>query len=555
MRILKVEFKNFASYGNKMHVLEFTKDSADFYQVLGNNGVGKTSLAKVMTYLCYGKVEGVNLKDLPNRVNKNLWGKIYLESKGNSIIIERGINPGVLGVSINGVDYDVAGKSNVQDYLESELFEIPYHVFKNIIILSINDFKSFITMSPHDKKQIVDKIFGFSIFNQMRDIVKSNRRQISELIKSYDSEIRTINESIKSIESKINSIEKINTQKSNDRIEKLRIKVDKLKINKDKLIEAKLKVKEKYEKFNQVLTTQKITETDLKYQILNLKKELDLYKNDKCPTCESPLTDEFHVHLKTEKEGQVKLLASNYKDIKIEIEATQQNINNLKSKTEEISEKTYEIENAIKIMFSEIQKLSSADNTDVAQFNTLVKEFNAKQEKKATSKMVAESDENYYSIIENLLGEDGIKNLAVKSILPSLNNNILIMSKEIGIPFNIKFDEKFNCLILHLGEDISPKTLSAGERKKIDFVIIMAMIKMIKMRFPSINILFLDEIFSSIDPDGVYHIISILSKMIKEIGLNAFVINHTVLPSEMFDKKIEISKSSGFSDFIIDKLD
>jgi DNA repair exonuclease SbcCD ATPase subunit len=152
------------------------------------------------------------------------------------------------------------------------------------------------------------------------------------------------------------------------------------------------------------------------------------------------------------------------------------------------------------------------------------------------------------------MGDEGIKNLALRSILPSFNNHVMIMGKEMGIPFGIRFDDKFNCTLHHIGEEISPKTLSTGEKKKVDFVIIMALIKMIKMRFPSLNILFLDEIFSSIDADGVFHIINILHKTIQDIGLNTFVINHTVLPSEYFDKKLEITKGGGFSEFEIEKI-
>ena len=129
MRINKCEFKNFASYGNRVQTIEFDKEKSDLYLVLGGNGAGKSTLAKVITYLCYGKVEGANLRDLPNRVNGALWGKIWMESKGNQIEIERGINPGIFNVSINGTEYDVAGKANLQEFLETEIYEIPYHVF------------------------------------------------------------------------------------------------------------------------------------------------------------------------------------------------------------------------------------------------------------------------------------------------------------------------------------------------------------------------------------------------------------------------------------------
>ena len=53
---------------------------------------------------------------------------------------------------------------------------------------------------------------------------------------------------------------------------------------------------------------------------------------------------------------------------------------------------------------------------------------------------------------------------------------------------------------------------------------------------------------------AVYHIIEILHQIIAEIGINTFVINHTVLPSEYFDKKLEITKDAGFSEFTIEEI-
>ena len=128
MKIKKVEFKNFASYGNRIQTIDFEEDKSNLFLVLGGNGAGKSTLAKVITYLCYGKVEGASLKDLPNRVNSALWGRIWLESKGISVEIERGINPSIFNVKINGEEYDVAGKVNLQDFLETEIYEIPYPV-------------------------------------------------------------------------------------------------------------------------------------------------------------------------------------------------------------------------------------------------------------------------------------------------------------------------------------------------------------------------------------------------------------------------------------------
>jgi DNA repair exonuclease SbcCD ATPase subunit len=100
---------------------------------------------------------------------------------------------------------------------------------------------------------------------------------------------------------------------------------------------------------------------------------------------------------------------------------------------------------------------------------------------------------------------------------------------------------------MSLGEEINPKTMSTGEKKRADFIIIIALIKIIKLRYPSLNLLFLDEIFSSVDLVGIHDIIAILKNSIKEIGLNAFVIHHAPLQEALFDKKMVVTKNNGFS--------
>jgi DNA repair exonuclease SbcCD ATPase subunit len=71
--------------------------------------------------------------------------------------------------------------------------------------------------------------------------------------------------------------------------------------------------------------------------------------------------------------------------------------------------------------------------------------------------------------------------------------------------------------------------------------------KLMKMKFSNINLLFLDEIFSSVDGEGVYAIVNILKELTREMGLNIFVINHAPMPHEIFDRKVEILKKNNFS--------
>tara|TARA_S200002703_G_C3800266_1_gene247273 strand:+ start:466 stop:2136 length:1671 start_codon:yes stop_codon:yes gene_type:complete len=555
MKINRVEFKNFASYGNRTQVIEFNKDKSDLYLVLGGNGAGKSTLAKVITYLCYGKVEGANLKDLPNRVNGALWGKIWMESKNNSIEIERGINPGIFNVKINGSEYDVAGKNNLQDFLETEIYEIPYHVFKNVIILSVNDFKSFITMSPYDKKRIIDKIFGFSIINEMAEAVKEQRRGIIDEIRTYEDEIRTLNDSIDSVLEKIEHFEKVSKDKDAEKIKALKENLVTLNGQRKKLLEITQLTKSKLEALDTDSRKKNNQKSTLNTKINTVKKELKLYENNTCPTCTAPLNSDFHLDIKKEKEEKLDSLFTEWNTIKEEAEQAETDLVDLRQKGRKIHVKIGQLETQMEGIKDKLIELADKDDSDSSShLKQLVKEFTDKKKGKNEGKLKSEGEDYYLTILENIMGEDGIKNLAVRSILPSFNNHILLMGREMGIPFGIRFNEKFYCSLHHLGSEISPKTLSTGEKKKVDFVIIMALMKMIKVRFPSLNILFLDEIFSSIDSDGVYHIINILHSTIQDIGLNTFVINHTVLPSEYFDKKIEITKDAGFSEFNIESI-
>jgi DNA repair exonuclease SbcCD ATPase subunit len=554
MRISRLEFKNFASYGNRVQVIDFDKEKSDLYLVLGSNGSGKSTLAKVITYMCYGRVDGSTLKDLPNRVNGSLWGKIFLESKGNQIVIERGVSPGVFKVSINGTDYDVAGKANLQEFLEGEIYEIPYHVFKNVIILSVNDFKSFISMSPYDKKQIIDRIFGFSVINQMRELVKIKRKLVTDEIRTLDDEIRTLDESIQSVLAKIKQYEEVTKERDANQISDLKSKIIKLNDTRKKLKEANDKTKIRIDESDVTYKSKSKKESDVLAQINEIKRGLKLYEKNTCPTCNSPLDSEFHQHIKNEKETSLEILTKDYNSIKLEVSDIEDKVKELREQSKQIHIKVGQLESQMTSLKEELVKLTEGDAESSSHFSELIDEFNKRKEEKDKGKLKSEGEDYYLSILESLMGDDGIKNLAVRSILPTFNNNVLIMAKEMGIPFSIKFDDKFNSTIHHLGQEISPKTLSTGERKKVDFVIIMALIKMIKIRFSSLNILFLDEIFSSVDASGVHHIIDILHNTIHEIGINTFVINHTVLPSEYFDKKIEITKDAGFSEFIISTI-
>ena len=206
----------------------------------------------------------------------------------------------------------------------------------------------------------------------------------------------------------------------------------------------------------------------------------------------------------------------------------------------------------------EIDKIDSSkvelNDDTLFSFESLISEFTEKKSTKEDERSKNLIEQNYLEIFENILSDEGIKSLALKNILPHFNSIISKLCVELNVPYNVKFNEKFDCIITAMSQEINVKSLSTGEKKKIDFAVIIALLKMIKLRFPTLNILFLDEIFSSIDMDGINNIIKVLRDNIKEMSINAFVINHSPLPGEYFDKYIEVYKEGGFSKLRIENI-
>ena len=556
MRIDYIEFKNFASYGNQKQRLDFDQDKSELFLTLGKNGDGKTTIANAIIYALYGKVEGVKLSDLPNRINKELEVKIGVQCGTMKLEIERGLMPTKFSVMINGVEFDKAGKKSVQDYLEEEVFGIPYHVFKNIIILSINDFKSFLTMSNTDKRQIIDRMFGFSILNDMQKQIKEERKQVKMDIDSYESELAQILESIKSVRGKLNTL--LEESSVNNKAQILELKeslvvlndsAKELGVNRAE-IETELGIKRtNYEEVRN-------SASGLKHEIDDLKKKLALYEAGQCPTCETHLDSAWHLEQKDSFIKSIEIETAKIKALKTEMDLITESATSLKTEKSTIESGITDIKYKMQSFKTELVKLKGTPNNDKFEhLKNLIEEFETKEATKSNKKDSLNAEYHFMEIIEQVLGEDGVKNLAVKTILPGLNSNIAAMASTMHLPFHIRFDEKFDCVINHLGEDINPMTLSTGERKKADFIIIIAIIKILKLRFPQLNLLFLDELLSSVDHDGVYNILKILSQVIKENKINTFVINHTVLPHEIFDKKIQIYRENGFSKFSIENIE
>jgi DNA repair exonuclease SbcCD ATPase subunit len=555
MKLTRVQWRNFASYGNKLQNLEFNENESNLFLVLGENGAGKSTISDVITFGIYGKIEGKKQKDIANRVNGNAWARIDFTQDSKEYAIERGLDPNVFSFYEDGVLYDKAGVKNVQEYLE-EIIGIPYYVFTNTLSLSINDFKSYLKMSPADKKGIFDKIFGLSYINEMRDKVKDD-------IKGYEKDSLYIGDEIKKFSQVLSQNEWELTRVSESNDDRQKVELESLQEDLKKFQDLKKlhdgRKKDFKIKYDQYIFKRKEIESDVATEDSNIRVctgKIDLYSKGKCPTCESPFDSEFHQNLKKDLEEQktkaqenAKVLAGKKKKLDEIEKILREENNDLQKKGGSIETKIEDIRRNIKnhqpILdqgLVSLQKIVENSRQDLSDANTRLDEV--------------AKNKNFLTMISNeILGENGMKKEAIRAIMPDLNKNISEFMVALNLhDYSVEFDEFFDAKIYHLGEEISVSTLSTGEMKKVDFVVLLSILKSMKSRFNSMNLLFLDEIFSSVDGDGVYCILGALRNICDQLGLNTFVINHAQMPTAIFDYCIKISKKSNFSEMEIEKV-
>lgn len=553
MKINRIEFKNFLSYGDTPTIIDFSNDS-QMIEVSGKSGAGKSTINLAILYALYGKSGDVSINDLPNRLNKKLYVKINFTVRGADIEIERGIKPNVFNVKINNEPFDKAGKKSVQEYLESEFYDIDYNIFRNTMILSVNNFKSFLTMSIADKRKIIDKMFGFYVYNEMltylrseRNLNKINFNVSNANIENIKNNITKTENLIKEIENELNLLEDDRDSEIKKSIENIKNQIKSENEAHKAIQEALTKLKKVYEKYNK-------ENNKLQISITSKINQLNLYNDNKCPTCECDLDSEFHNDRKHNIETEIE------KD-KLSIENIKNDIKKIQKKNEEVNSKYIESKSKLNSYKNEISRLeielkerkdSVKEDETLKKLKKIIIDSEKEMEVEIENYNRLLYNDNVFNHIDNILGENGVKKIALQRILPILNYNLNIILKELNMRFDVHFDDKFNCKVIDLGEEINPLTMSTGERKKVDFAIVLSIIKIIKLRWPELNLLFLDELLSSIDGAGIYDILKILKNFSKEYNFNTFVINHSELPLELFDQRFIIYKENSFSK--IDKI-
>lgn len=547
MKIKTLQWRNIGSFGNKIQTLNFS-DNGELWQLYGRVGHGKSTILSLPILAFYGKTKDIKVGDIANRINKSGWIKIEVENKNDVYVIERTFSPSGLSITKNGENIDRA--RDMQSIIDNEIVGLPYNIFTNILSLSLNNFKSFINMNPNDKRQIIDKIFSLEIINKIYEFIKKDLKELGTSVNALDMQIFSFEQTIKQSQIEIEKLKNSAKETSDEDIKKYQdaiLSIDDMIIkNKSSYNDHMVLIKDneaKLSNINNIIN-------GLKNDIKNINDKLKMFNNSKCPICGNDFdTDEFNeIKLQlnndlAEKEKQYSLYLDGFNKLNEYIKSLRNNVNVLSNNNTQLQINRNNALNQIKLLQSNISNDKQYD-----AINNII--INAEK-----SKAAIELDKKQYTnkinnlqILECIYNAEGIKKHIMDNYIPTLNSEIKQSLINLSFPYSLEFDSNFNAHLEYLGSEIPVSSLSTGETKKVDLAVLISMIKVIKRKYPQINLICLDETVSSIDQESCLDIIKLLKDVSNELSLNMLIVSHVQLPVEYFSKRIEVFKHLSFSD-------
>lgn len=523
MRVDKIEINNFKSIKNL--VIDF-KEISGLWKLGGNVGAGKTSIGEAILYGMFGEVKGKNNGDLVSWGEKSGSIKIWIESMGRNIYIERilklqGQTP--LNILVDSEPITFTNKRDAQQILENEYYDTSKMMIELLCIISFNNFKSLSSLNASDSKKFLDQVFGFSALTTYQDNIKTMKFEVQKNINNIyikkREKLAQINK-IKEMESKKIDVNIANENIYNNNIKKLREKNNEfLKQNTPQLESEKTYL-------NTILSEK----SSITIRGKQLAKDIQFIEKGICPTCGAKVDQSSLNELKTEKQE----LRDKYLDIITTEDVVKLKINNIENEIKNINIKT---QKKIAELEKELYKISLCkqnshiSNSEVDTLNSEVLELDNELEQ-------LDSEVRAWDDLLNILSND-VRTKIIKSFLPLLNSSILQYSQQLQQPYTIEFDRDFKCNLTLPGvNNIIPiSSLSTGQLKTVDISIILGTLKAI-INSIEFNICFLDELISNMDEELRSIICKVLKNNITK-NQSVFVISHMNIDESYFDGIVE----------------
>ena len=570
-----LQWDNCFSYGSG-NVLNLEENTVT--QIIGTNGMGKSSIPLIIEEALFNKnSKGIKKADIPNRYVNNGY-KIHLEFTKDdneySVTIDRKTSIKVSFLK-NGEDASSHTATNTFKTIQ-EIIGIDFKTFSQLVYQNTNASLQFLTATDTNRKKFLIDLLHLEEYVELFELFKNASRDLSVEISAIKSKIATIEKWLsdnklkdtiilpmlefqndtEELENDFRSLTKEieNISEKNKKISQNNQCITLLKkINIQEIQNIDVNSKESYDTLQSELGTLNGVVTGSRKMMKKLK---DL--EDKCPTCEQTVQEDFKQTLITEEAGKISFAQEKMSEITTRIEEIKRNNERFeyKNKMQREWEDLYRsIDRDLPVAILDkgvLEERLAGVRADLVSIKESVAET-AKENERRTKQntriqVIQEQTDEFLSELETAQKElnkidalfsnlevlkktfstNGLIAYKIENLVKELEELVNTYLAELSDGrFTLEFvvsNDKLNVQITDNGNIVDILALSSGELARVNTATLIAIRKLMSSISKSrINILFLDEVINVLDETGREKLVEVL---LGEENLNTYVVSH-----------------------------
>jgi len=589
----KLQWNNCFSYGEGNEIM---LDERTLTQILGTNGMGKSSIPLIIEEALYNKnSKGIKKADIPNRYVNNGYDIILdftRDADEYRITVNRKTNVKVK-FEKNGEDISSHTATNTYKSIQ-EVIGIDFKTFSQLVYQNTNASLQFLTATDTNRKKFLIELLSLEKYVELFELFKAAARDISLEVSALDSQVNTIEKWLadnKLTDTKVLPMLnlEIDTEEEEKEFRFLTKEIENIS-EKNKKISKNNSYIELLRQIDiddarKCSVTQKESYDDLQAELGSLngvaagsKKLLDKLSKlgDHCPTCEQEVDSDF-------KQGLIDSEARKVAEARDKQDEIERRISDIKRNNREydnarkierdwedlyrsidrtlpvalldknkLEERLARVRDDLGRAKSEVERIAKENeqrtkhNTRIQVIQEQTDEF-CSQLEKANNKLksIGELSSNL-EVLKKSFSTNGLIAYKIENLVKELEElaNHYLAELSDG-RFTLEFvvtNDKLNVQVTDNGNIVDILALSSGELARVNTATLVAIRKLMStISKYRINVLFLDEVINVLDETGREKIVEVLLQE----DLNTYIVSHGW--SHPLLEKIEVIKCDNVS--------
>ena len=591
----KLKWSNCFSYGADN---EIDLNDSTLTQIIGTNGMGKSSIPLIIEEALYNKnSKGIKKADIPNRYVNNGYD-IYLSFQKEESLYEITINRKVnvkVKLEQDGVDISSHTATNTYKSIQ-EILGIDFKTFSQLVYQNTNSSLQFLTATDTNRKKFLIDLLHLEEYVKLFEVFKEAARDTATQVTSVESKIATIENWLSENKLKDTSIlplleVEIETEEDEKELRTLTVELQNIS-EKNKKISENNKFIEilkgiNIDEANNISATEVLSYDSLQSEAGSLKGTITSSKavlsklkalDDVCPTCEQSIDTDFKQGLidaetakaveaaekiKNEINPEIERIKNNnseyerkrniqsdwervYKSIDRTLPQTQMDREELDGRIRGIQSRISDAKVKLGDISSENERRTKR-NTRIQVIEEQTQEF---LDQLNDAQTILDDNTELHSNLEMLkkaFSTNGLLAYKIENLVKELEELVNSYLAELSDGrFTLEFvvsNDKLNVQVTDNGNIIDILALSSGELARVNTATLIAIRKLMSSISKSkLNILFLDEVTNVLDDSGREKLVEVL---LGEEELNTYVVSHGWTHPLL--EKIEIAKKGSIS--------